>query len=244
MMDKRLFVIPLILILFVSSACGFSVNLNVEQGSGVIVKETRDVNGFDRVSLSGIGDVTLVQADNEALEIEAEDNVISNITTEVRDGTLYIGFGQKSVIPTKPIRFYLTMRDIHGLETKGISNIKSDEVQTDKLEIGISGTGNIDIERLVAESLTVNVSGAGNFTCGGQVDQQEINLSGAGNYNGEDLQSKETKVTITGLGKVTVWTTENLDVTISGGGEVDYYGSPQISQQISGLGELTHLGDK
>lgn len=243
-MNKKLLIIPILLLAFVMSACGFSINVDLDQGSGVVITETRPVSNFDRVSLSGIGDVTLVQSSSESLKIEAEDNVVPKIITEVRDGTLYIGFERKAVLPTKPIKFYLTMKTIHALESKGVSNVKAKEVQTDQLDISISGTGNINIENLDAGSLQISISGAGNFTSGGRVDRQEINLSGAGNFDGEDLQCKEANVTITGLGKVTLWVTDNLDVTISGTGGVDYYGSPQISQHISGLGKLNHRGNK
>ncbi len=243
-MAKRQLVIPFMVLAFVMSACGFSVNVDFDQGSGVVRTENRQVSGFDRVSLNGIGDVTLVQGDSESLQIEAEDNVIKNITTEVRDGTLHIGFERKTVLPTKPVKFYLTMKTIHGLESRGVSNINAESVQTDQLDISISGTGNIEIENLKASRLKINTSGAGNFTSAGEIDQQEINLSGAGSFNGEDLQSKTAEVTITGLGKVTVWVTEKLEVTISGTGGVDFYGDPQVSQHISGLGKLTHRGSK
>ncbi len=243
-MDKRLLLPIFVLFAFFFGACGFNINVNVEQGSGKVITQDRQVSNFDKVVLSGIGDVTIVQGDHDALQIEAEDNVIPNITTDVQNGTLEISFNRKTIIPTKSIKFHVTMRTIHALETKGVSNIQADKINTDQLELGISGTGNIDIQNLTANSITVNVSGAGNLTSSGQVDSQKITLSGAGNYDGRDLKSKTADITITGLGKVTVWTTDNLDVTISGTGGVDYYGSPQVSQQISGLGRLNQKGNK
>lgn len=243
-MNKLAILIVFLVIAMVTGACGLDVNLGVDRGSGDVVSETRDVSGFDRVSLSGIGDVQLVQGDSEALTIEAEDNIIDHITTEVVDGELRIGFDRKTIIPTEEITFYLTMREVRGLQTLGVSNIEADRIDTDTLEIGISGTGNIDIRQLEAERIQVNVSGAGNFTTEGQVTEQVITLSGAGNYDGEDMQSANADVTITGLGRVTLWVTESLDVTISGTGGVDYYGNPQVSQQISGLGRVRHQGDK
>jgi hypothetical protein len=225
-------------------ACGFNVNINVQQGSGKVITENRDVSNFDRVVLSGFGDVTLVQGDRDALQIEAEDNVIPHIKTEVQNGTLQISFDRKTIIPTKPVKFNLTMRTIHGLDTNGASNLNSDILNTDKLDLEISGTGNINLRKLTADSLSVNVSGAGNLTTSGQVNSQKIDLSGAGNYNGQDLQSKTAEITITGLGRVVVWVSDTLSVTISGTGGVDYYGNPQVTQQISGIGKLTHVGDK
>jgi len=244
LMNKKMILPIFIVMAFFLGACGVDIDLNIDQGSGKVITQAREVSGFDRVVLNGIGDVIITQGDREALEIEAEDNVIPNITTEVEDGTLQISFNRKTIIPTKSIKFHLTMRTIRGMETKGVSNITSEKIDTDALELGISGTGNIEIENLSAESTTVNVSGAGNLTANGKVSSQKITLSGAGNYNGADLQSETAEITITGLGKVVVWVTENLSVTISGTGGVDYYGNPQVSQQISGLGRLNHKGNK
>jgi hypothetical protein len=243
-MNKPLFIITVIIAALVIGACGINVNIDVEKGSGNVVTEARSVSGFDKVDLSGIGDVTLVQGEEEGLSIEAEDNVIKHITTEVRDGTLYLGFNNKAIIPTRPVKFNLSMRTVHGLNTTGASNIKSATVNTDALEIGISGTGNIQLDKLTADKLTINVSGAGNCQVEGTVNSQKISLSGAGNYEGEDLQSKTAEVNISGIGRVTLWTTDNLDVTISGTGGVDYYGTPQITQQISGVGQINHKGNK
>lgn len=243
-MNKQILLPIFILLALVFGACGFNVNINIDQGSGNVITDNREVSNFDRVVLSGIGDVTLMQGDRESLQIEAEDNIIPLIKTEVQNDTLNISFDRKTVIPTKPIKFNLTMRNIHGLETNGAVNLKSDTLNTDQLELRISGTGNIDLNKLTANSMAINVSGAGNLATSGQVDSQKINMSGAGNYNGQDLQSKTADINISGLGRVVVWVTETLDVTISGTGGVDYYGSPQVTQQISGLGNLKHMGNK
>ncbi len=243
-MNKKMLIPVFVLLAFFFGACSINVDVNIDQGSGRVITETRPVSNFDRVVLNGVGDVVVTQGDRESLEIEAEDNVISNITTKVDNGTLHIGFDRKTIIPTKSVRFRLTMRTIRGLDTKGVSNIESEKIDTDQIELGISGTGNIDIENLTAKSVTVNVSGAGNLIAAGQVDNQKVTLSGAGNYDGEDLESSNAEITITGLGKVAVWATNNLQVTISGTGGVDYYGNPQVTQQISGLGRLNHKGNK
>lgn len=243
-MNKKIWLPLFVIAVVLFGACNTNINLNIDRGSGNVTTQTRSVSGFDKVVISGIGDITVVQGSSESLEIEAEDNVIPHIKTEVQGSTLEIGYDQKSIIPTKTVKFKVTMRNIRGLDTKGVSNIHAEKISTDRLEIGISGTGNINLRGLKADAMTVNVSGAGNLNSEGEVSQQKITLSGAGNYNGEDLQSKSADVTITGLGKVTIWATDSLNVVISGTGGVDYYGSPQVSQQISGLGRLNSLGSK
>ena len=243
-MDKKPLIVVFVLFALMFGACGFNVNIGVDQGSGNIITETRTVANFDHLSLSGIGDVTLVQGEEESLKIEAEDNIIPNIKTEVRDGTLYITYERKSLLPTKPIKFYLNMIKIHGLETLGVSSLRSDKITTDQLNVIISGTGSINILKLTADKLSTNISGAGNFEAEGQVTDQRIILSGAGNYTGEDLQSKTAEVTITGLGQVSIWATDTLNVIISGTGGVEYFGEPKVTKSISGIGNLTHQGNK
>ncbi len=145
-MRKTLFILTILLTALVIGACSININVDLDQGSGNVVTETRDVSNFNRLDLSGLGEVTLIQADEESLEIEAEDNVIEHITTEVRDGTLYIGINRKAIIPTKPVKFIVKMQDIRGVETTGVSNLKSNSIVTDQLEINISGTGNIELD--------------------------------------------------------------------------------------------------
>lgn len=243
-MSKRTLIVLFALFAVVFGACNFNVNLDVERGSGNVVRETRDVSGFDRLSLAGIGDVILTQGSEESLEIEAEDNILRKITTEVRDGTLYIGYTQRALLPTKDIKFYLTMQDISGLEILGISNIRSDEIDTDRLDINISGSGNIEIRTLTAEYLNVNLSGAGNFNAEGKVSEQKANLSGVGNYEVEDLESENATIILAGLGRAVVWVNDSLDVSISGTGSVEYYGSPRVTRNISGLGSVSSRGKK
>ncbi len=59
------------------TACG----LRTIQGSGDVITESRDVSGFDSVSLTGIGRVIITQGDKESLTIEADDNLLEYITS-------------------------------------------------------------------------------------------------------------------------------------------------------------------
>ena len=93
-MPKRLLLSLIVIFPLVLGACD---TLRVIEGSGDVVTETRAVSGFDRVILGGIGELTLIQGEEESLEIEAEDNILPQITTEVRDGTLTISFDDAAV---------------------------------------------------------------------------------------------------------------------------------------------------
>ena len=50
------------------------------------VTETRDVENFQEVALEGVGTLVIEQGDRESLTIEAEEQVLRKIATEVRAG--------------------------------------------------------------------------------------------------------------------------------------------------------------
>src|SRR5690242_12646963 len=52
-------------------------------GSGNVVTEARPVSGFDRVSVSGAGQLKVTQGDAESLTIETDDNLLPYIRSEV-----------------------------------------------------------------------------------------------------------------------------------------------------------------
>ena len=217
-------------------------------GSRTVVTEERRVSGFDQVDFSGMGELTITQGDRESLTIEAESNVIRRITTEMRRGTLHIGmrsglFGS-NVVPTKPIRYTLTMREITALDLSGLGSVYAGEIAADRLDLRLSGAGKTVIRSLNADVLVVEHSGVGGGELSGQVRSQEIRLSGAGDYDAADLQSETAEVVLSGIGRATVWASESLDAVLSGAGSVRYYGDPKVTQEVSGVGRVRGLGSR
>lgn len=231
----------------VLSACRLPF-LDVVRGSGNLVTESREVSGFNQVRLDGAGRLVITQGKTEALEIEAEDNIIDELTSEVQGQTLVLGFQDQpwrtSVIPTQGITYTLTVIDLAGITFNGAGDLEMESLDTDALELGINGAGQIDLNQLSADSLTVKIIGTGTISIGGQVSSQTVTIDGAGNYQAGDLQTRSTEINIAGLGNGTVWATETLDITIDGSGSLNYYGTPKVTQEINGLGDINNRGEK
>jgi hypothetical protein len=222
-----------------AASCRWTVG--VVRGSGDIATGQRSVSGFDELHFSGIGNLVIQQGDEETLTIEADDNIIDLVETDVRGGKLYIKFRTGfNVIPTSRMRFLLTVRDLDRIDLSGVGDIECGSFGTDDIEFNISGSGNIDFV-IETGSLEVNISGLGDINLDGKADFHRVNISGSGKYDAEDLQSNECEVEITGLGSATVDVREKLDVVISGAGNVYYTGDPSVSRSISGLGRIKSL---
>jgi hypothetical protein len=219
---------------------------DVIRGSGNVVTEDRKVSDFDRISLTGSGKVIVTQGGVESLVLKADDNLMRHIQTEVKEGTLVLGFSDEvadvRIRPSETIQFVLSAKEIAGLGISGIGDIQASSLETDRLEIVLPGAGNVVIDSLTADELAVRVSGAGSIELAGQVARQEIAISGLGQYRAPDLCSETAQATIPGAGNVAVWATESLDVRVTGVGNVEYRGRPSITQRFSGLGKVANRG--
>jgi hypothetical protein len=257
---QRLGLAVLLILALVVSACGVTMedgrinidsgrgSVSIVKGSGQVTTESRQVSGFSGLSLSGLGEVSIRQGGSESLTIEAEDNILPQISTEVRGGVLYIGFKnrttQETVIPTKPIRYTLSVKDLTSVESSGAGSIAADGLKTSALHISLLGVGGVKINGVSASTVSSTLSGAGSVDLAGQISEQTVALAGVGSYRAGDLKSQKAKITISGAGSATVWVSESLDATITGAGSVQYYGSPSVTKSVTGAGNVKSLGAK
>jgi len=246
MRKALLFIVPFILLF----AAGCSITLHApdqfsEHGSGRLVSEQRDVSGFDKVVFGSFGDLSITQGEQESLIIEADDNLLEHIESNVVNGVLSLGFelNYHFVLPTH-IHYTLVVKDLSSIQLSGVGSVEIGELHTGSLSMDLSGTGNLTVANLRADRLNVVISGLGGVEAAGKVRDLDIHISGAGNFKGGSLHSQTSHIRVSGLGDATVWVDNSLDVVVSGTGGIEYYGRPQISQTISGLGDLKSLGNK
>ncbi len=158
-MFKRTLLIMIVLLL---SACG----QRAIRGSGDLVTESRNASGFDRIEARGFGDVSITQDGTESLTVEADDNVMEYITTEVKGRTLELGFEDTLIVSPTRLTFSLHLKDLVGVNISGSGNIEAESIETDRLEIKISGSGDATV--WTTESLDVDISGSGSVNYYGQ----------------------------------------------------------------------------
>ena len=202
--------------------------------------EARNVAGFDRVVMRAVGELTINQGASEALEIEAEPQLLPKIGSEVRDGVLYLEILAPQFTTQYPLRFRLTVKQLEGLDSMASANVRIGTLRSESLELKLTGSGGIRIDALDAAQVETHLAGAGNVSIhGGQVDRQTLQLQGSGDYATGEMKSRAVRVNIAGSGNVTVHASELLEVRISGSGDVQYVGTPRIEQDISGAGNVS-----
>jgi hypothetical protein len=196
------------------TACGPTI-----AGSGSVVTQSRDVSGFHSVELSGDGRLEIEVAENNALTITADDNLMEYIDSDVVGSRLILDpHNHVNLDPSAEILYRVSVKNLD--------------------EISVSGDAVVDAKGIHAEKFRVRISGDGSVLVAGTTDQQDVRISGDGDYKGQDLVSKSARVDISGDGKALVVVSDNLEGNISGDGSLEYIGNPKVQQNISGDGTI------
>ena len=189
------------------------------RGSGNVISEARSVNGFASVSLRGSAQLLIDQSGTESLTVEAEDNLLPHLISEVTDGRLNMGPEPGySIQATKPIIFRLSVKTLN--------------------RVAASGSGEIQAKNLKGDDLVFSQSGSFRITAQGSETHSQLTVSGSGDYNGENLDSADVAIDISGSGRAVARASSKLNIKISGSGSVEYLGNPGVNQEISGSGTV------
>lgn len=208
-------------------------------GSGNVISEDRDVSGFNKVSVSGSGNIYIEQGDMESLTIEAEDNIISLIEAKVSGNTLKIGLKTGASISfTKDIKYHLKVKELESILGSGSGGIYCEALETDSLLIKTSGSRKVEISNLKTKNINIDSSGSGDITLSGSTNSQKIETSGSVKYFGEELISRICVIDSSGSGDLVVNVSDSLDINASGSVKITYIGSPDINQRISGTASI------
>jgi len=260
-MKKIIF--ALIVFVFVLSACGVTPPLVT--GSGKMVTQTFDVQGFDQIRLGTSGVLYIEQGNEFRLTIETDDNILPLLSVEVEQGVLTIRTEPATTILQRETLIYrVTLPELSALDLSGSAEIRVENFEAQSLNVNVSGSGDVIFMDLDTNSFSSRISGSGNVTVEnltaqtvfselnnsgevrlvGTADSHEIKVSGSGDVFADEFKTSNAQVTVNGSGDINLWVLENLDAIISGSGNVQYFGSPQLTKTISGAGDLTSLGDK
>jgi hypothetical protein len=215
-----------------------------------VVRQNRDIaQPFTEVRLVGGFDLELTQSDAVSLVIEAAQEDLSHIRSDVKDGVLtllredsgLLSFSRWFSRHSTP-RAFLSTKALNRLTLDGSGSIHAVAWSSDALRARIAGSGDLKFDALRAAHFTCDIAGSGDAVVAGSVTSQKVQIAGSGRYSAADLKSQTASVSISGSGNADLWAERTLDVRIAGSGDVRYHGTPAVTQSLSGSGHLTSLG--
>ncbi len=197
----------------------FSFNFGSEQGSGRTASEVRNVSGFKAVDVGGVFQVEIVAQKEHSVEIEADDNLLQFIKTDVRNGVLNIETSRR-LKTSNPLRIRITAPDIEELEVSGAATVAAVNLKNDGLKVDSSGASKIKVA--------------------GETAKLVVDVSGATKVDADELTAENVTVEASGASSVRVNVSGNLRARTSGASSVVYSGNPKdVVKKTSGAGSVS-----
>jgi len=228
----------LFILLVVFSSCRFITGQRI-RGNGNVRTETRSPGSFKSLASHGSFDV-FVSSGEQAVKIEAEENLLPYIETYVEGYTLHVETKDNYWLsPGHKVKIFVSSPDYESIRSYGSGDIigESKITNSSKLELGVNGSANIKMD-VDAPEINTETNGSGDIFLRGETKSFEGEIHGSGNIKALDLKSGDATIKIYGSGDADVFADEKLDVHVAGSGDVTYKGNAQVSSSIAGSGRV------
>lgn len=219
---------------------GATVNAQDLRGSGEIKSQHRNVSNIKGIQVSGGFVVELTQGNNEGVRLEAQENLLDNIKTEVRNGVLHI-YNDKGVSTSKSMKAYVTLKSLESISISGgVKVVGNSSFKSPGLKLEMSGGSNLKLT-IATEQIKGNLSGASKVELLGKAGEVNMQLSGASKLEASELEAQQVQVNASGASNVKVFAKEGLDINASGASSVYYKGSPSITSDVTSAARVGKL---
>ncbi len=192
-------------------------------------KQPRSVESFQSIHVSSGIDLYLTQSDNERVSIQADDDIIDDIITEVKNGVLNIYCKKKFNWGwTSPRKAYVSFKELKSIHASAGSDVYSDNefVLTD-LDIKASSGSDIRLSNVTATEISLHTSSGSDAFISGETEHFEARASSGSDLDAAKLKSKSCDVSVSSGSDASVFVTQVLKASASSGGDIRYHGNPK-----------------
>ncbi|MEO0504573.1 MAG: head GIN domain-containing protein [Bacteroidota bacterium] len=229
--------IALLVALFASS-CNFDVNFGSgKKGNGDVVEEKRSVSeDFEVVSASEGLDVFVTQDKDFSISVEADENVIDLIATDIKDGKLRIHTLENIGRATKNV--YVTLPQIDALKSSsGADLIVQNVVSSESIELDASSGSDLQVE-LVATQVSADASSGADIRVSGEAKTLIADASSGADIRAKALQVEDCNAEASSGADINVNVSKTLVANASSGADISYTGEASVQKRKSSSGSV------
>lgn len=223
----------LALMLIASLALFNSCKIETTKDLGPETTETREVDTFSVLSVSGSSDVEYLPSDTFSIIITAPQKGHDRIVVTVEKGEMLIS--EKSP-DTKDVKWIVKNQGptaskivvrapyLTGIRIEGSGSVRCDgAMNTQSLWMSIMGSGEIHMAHIMAQSVEANIMGSGDIDATlAQVAKTNAEVTGSGEISLKLCNCGDITATTTGSGDIELsGTARTLKQTTQGSGDID-----------------------
>lgn len=218
--------------LLVIAASSHSVSL----AGNVRETQNRAVKNFDAIKVSSGIDLFLSMGTEETLKVIADDDVIDDVITEVKKGTLHI-YMKKKDWPrffnwgaTQSRKVYVTVKELSLLSASSGSDVKSEGTLTGKrLEVSASSGSDVVLD-VNYKSMSLDSSSGSDLKVSGKAKTVKASASSGSDIIARDLKVATCHASASSGSDISIHVTREIHASASSGADIRYYGKPGVKE--------------
>ena len=206
-------------------------------GNGVVAKEIRTVTEeFMEVSASEGIDVYVTQGADFSIEVEADENVIELIGTDIKNGKLRIHAIENIGRATKKVN--VTLPVVNGLYASSGADLETRNViRGNKISLDASSGADIRAS-LVAEEIEADASSGADIRLEGEAEMMRADASSGSGIRARDLAVRVCYANASSGADIDLNVSESLIADASSGADISYTGNPTVEKNKSYSGSV------
>ncbi len=254
--------LPLIALLLLTVMLASACDVVGVRGSGTLATETRTIDEFEHVRISRAlhAEIEVVEGAEPALEITIDDNIMVEVVTEVRNGTLVIE-AARNIRPSSDHIIRITTGALTGVTASGATRVElrgqpvtdaftlavsgasrvtiESPLQGDLVDADVSGASTVNLREVETDALVVAASGASSLDASGTAGSLEVAVSGASTARVQEVEAAEAHVEISGASRAHVRASDRISGSATGASTLHVYGNPALGDfETSGASSI------
>ena len=194
-------------------------------GNGIVKTQDRQLSSFNAIKVSGGIDVELSQGNEPKLQVEADENLLVLIHTELNNGVLNI-YHDENIQKSKTMKIHLTFKQLDAITASGGCDIESKhKLNFTTLKMDLTGGCDIKLE-CKTDNLVCKQNGGCDVVLNGEAHQGTFDVSGGSDVKASAFLLKECTIDASGGSDVSVNVTSELTAKATGASDIIYYGKP------------------
>lgn len=226
-----------------SSSLGSSY-LDRVTASNNVITQNRTISSFEGIDISNAINITITDGNyNGEISVEAPDNIMDRVVTEVSGGILHVKIKGSINLKNSSIKVTFPHKKLRSYSISGASNVNVIPTQkVEKIAIDLSGASNLKLD-VISNSIAVDNSGASSMKISGNVQDLAVSVSGASSLIAKDLKAATATVDCSGASSITVWAVNKLIADSSGASSIKYIDEEglQTKVDVSGMSSIKKI---
>ena len=210
----------------VCTSCVIEAFNGIKGDRNVVTENRKITEDFTAIRTSTGLDVNITQENQNAVIVEADENLQNLIVTEVENGVLKI-YSEKNIWSAKSKKVHVSIKTLNSLKASSGSDVRTvKKIQSEEISIGASSGASVRMT-VVANSIATNTSSGATIRVSGSADNHAAKASSGSSIKAYDLISKNVIVNVSSGANIDIHASEKIEARASSGGDIDYKGTPK-----------------